>query len=140
MNRSASLLLLLAPSLLHAQGTAADYARSRALRDKLQNLTANVAGSPNWIGDTNRFWYRKTVKGGAEFVVVDAATKEKRSAFDHARVAAALGGKATPLSLPFQEFNFVDDGKAITFAADGSAWRCGRARPGRLRDAVGAGK
>jgi dienelactone hydrolase len=116
-------VILLLPAVLYAQGTAVDYERSRALRDKLQNLTVNVPGPANWMGST-RFWYRKTVKGGAEFVVVDAATQEKRPAFDHAKVAAALGGKATPISLPFQEISFVDDGKAITFNADGSAWRC----------------
>ncbi len=114
----------MAPALLHAQGTAADYARSRELRDKLQNRTVDVAGSPTWIGSTNRFWYRKTVKGGAEFVVVDAATQEKRPAFDHAKVAAALGGKATALNLPFNDFLFVDDEKAITFTAEGAQWRC----------------
>ncbi len=118
------LALLFLPALLFAQGTAADYARSRALRDKQQNLTANVPGTANWIGSTSRFWYRKTVKGGAEFVVVDAATQEKRPAFDHAKVAAALGGKATPISLPFQDFSFVDDEKAISFSAEGANWRC----------------
>src|SRR5215204_5384871 len=111
-------VILLLPAVLYAQGTAADYERSRALREKLQNLTVNVAGPATWIGSTNRFWYRKTVKGGAEFVVVDAATQEKRPAFDHATIAAALGGKATAISLPFQDFTFVDDEKAITFAAE----------------------
>jgi hypothetical protein len=116
--------LLLLPTLLFGQGTAADYERSRALRDRLQNLTANVPGPATWIGSTNRFWYRKTVKGGAEFVVVDAATQEKRPAFDHGKLAAALGAKYTPITLPFQDFSFVDDEKAISFSADGSAWRC----------------
>src|SRR4051794_36824798 len=108
MLRRTPLLLMLGAALAHAQGTAADYARSRALRDKLQNLTANVPGPATWIGDSHRFWYRRTVKGGAEFVVYDADTQQKRPAFDHAKVAAALGGKATALTLPFQEFSFAD--------------------------------
>ena len=118
------LALVFVPTLIFGQGTVADYSRSGALRDKLQNLTVNVAGSATWIGSTNRFWYRKTVKGGAEFVVVDAATQEKRPAFDHAKVAAALGGKATAVNLPFNDFLFVDDEKAITFTAEGAQWRC----------------
>src|SRR3954470_2191639 len=117
-------LFLLTSSLAYAQGTAADYARSRGLRDQFQNLTSNVPGQATWIAGTNRFWYRKTVKGGAEFVVVDADKQEKRPAFDHAKVAAALGGKYTAVSLPFQEFAFADSERAITFSADGSAWRC----------------
>ena len=119
-----TLLFLFTAFLAHAQGTADDYARSRALRDKLQNLTGNVPGPATWIEGTNRFWYRKTVKGGAEFVVVDAEKQEKRPAFDHSKVAAALGAKYTPITLPFQEFAFADGERAITFAADGSTWRC----------------
>ena len=118
------LALLFLPSLMFAQGTATDYARSGALREKLQNQTVNVAGPATWIGSTDRFWYRKSVKGGAEFVVVDAATQEKRPAFDHAKLAAALGGKSTAVNLPFNEFLFVDDEKAITFTAEGTQWRC----------------
>ncbi len=118
------LLCISTPWLARAQGTAADYARSRGLRDRLQNLTANVPGPATWIGSSNRFWYRKTVKGGAEFVIVNAETQQKQPAFDHAKVAAALGGKATATTLPFQDFTFADGERAITFHADGSAWRC----------------
>jgi hypothetical protein len=80
----------LAPVLLYAQGTTADYARAQDLREKFPNLAVNVAGPANWIGDTPRFWYRKTVQGGHEFVLVDAATGSKKPAFDHARIAASL--------------------------------------------------
>jgi dienelactone hydrolase len=118
------IVFALAPCLALAQGTAADYQRSQALRDKYQNLAVNVAGTANWIDGTPRFWYRKLVKGGSEFVVVDAEKKEKKPAFDHEKIAAALGGKYTALTLPFQEINFVDYETAITFAADESMWRC----------------
>jgi dipeptidyl aminopeptidase/acylaminoacyl peptidase len=124
MRRIALFAALVVPALLSAQGTADDYARSRALAEKLRNLTVGVPGPPRWIGDSQRFWYRRTVKGGAEFVIVNAETREKQPAFDHARVAAALGEKYTPITLPFLEFSFADNESAITFAADGSTWRC----------------
>jgi hypothetical protein len=62
-------LLALAPVLVHAQGTAADYQRSGALADRFRDLAINIPGHS--IGATTRFWYRNSVKGGAEFVVVD---------------------------------------------------------------------
>ena len=57
------LLLAATSSLAMAQGTAADFERSRGLREKLQDLSIDVPGPANWIDGTS-FWYRKTVKGG----------------------------------------------------------------------------
>src|SRR5262249_56714103 len=99
-----TVLLALAPVLLFAQGTAADYQRANALRDKFQNLTVDAAGTVTWISDTE-FWYRKSVKGGAQFVLVDAEAQSKKPAFDHEKLAAALsnvaGSKFSAVTLPF---------------------------------------
>src|SRR4029078_9262720 len=111
--RSARVLLggltaLSTPALfsgLVAQGTLDDYRRSAAVTQRLAGLTVDVAQMPTWIGAT-RFWYRKSVKGGNEFVVVDASTGAKKAAFDHAKVATALSTatgetfSATPLPIP----------------------------------------
>ena len=43
-----------------AQGTLADYRRADGLGDRLQGLVVDVAERPSWIGEANRFWYRKT--------------------------------------------------------------------------------
>ena len=56
-----------------AQGTLADYQRGQGLQTKAQGLVVNVPGTPNWIGDSDRLWYSRAVKGGTEFVIVDAA-------------------------------------------------------------------
>ena len=61
-----------------------------ALRNKFQALAVNIPDRVNWIESTSRFWYRKSVKGGNEFVLVDAETLAKKPAFDHERLAAAL--------------------------------------------------
>src|SRR5690606_27890331 len=87
-------LLLLVPAGVRAQGTAADYQRAEGLRERLDGLVVGVAGPPNWIGTSNRFWYRRTAQGGHEYVLVDAATLEKRPAFDHERLARALSAAA----------------------------------------------
>ncbi|MBS1857393.1 MAG: prolyl oligopeptidase family serine peptidase [Acidobacteria bacterium] len=114
---------LLAPAIF-AQGTRADYDRANALREKLQGTAIDLPGTPTWIGESNRFWYRKTVKGGHEFILVDAEKGTRQPAFDHARIAAALGPKYKPETLPFAEFAFADGDKAITFSADSFLWKC----------------
>src|SRR5262245_49844 len=94
--------------LLCAQGPKEDYERANALRDKLQSAALHQPGPATWVGESNRFWYRRTVQGGAEFILVDAENGTKRPAFDHARVAAAIGSKYKANTLPFNEFNFAD--------------------------------
>jgi len=123
--------LSLLPTVIFAQGTLADYERAAGLRNKLQGLVVNAPERANWIEKTSRFWYRKSVKGGYEFVMVDAETLAKKPAFDHEKLAAALskalppGDEAiTALRLPFNEFTFVDGERAIEINAGQSRWRC----------------
>src|SRR5262252_147464 len=122
------LLNLLVPSICPAQVTAADYDRAANLRQKFQSLAINIPEAANAIENTSRFWYRKSVKGGNEFVLVDAATLSKKAAFDHLRLAVSLstatGGKYTAITLPFTTFNFTDKETAITFDAAGTNWSC----------------
>ena len=77
------LAVLALPSLPLSAQTRADYERALALRDTLPGLVLNAPGPASWIGETHRFVYRKSVKGGHEFVMVDADTQQKRPAFDH---------------------------------------------------------
>ena len=113
----------------YAQGSLDDYRRAATVTQRLAGLTVNVAQSPTWISPT-RFWYRKSVKGGNEFVMVDAATGAKTAAFDHTRLSGALstasGGTFTAVTLPFTEFTYIprDDEPAIELDARGSRWRC----------------
>ena len=147
MARPAALFLMaFAASNLAAQGTAADYARAEQLNAHYDGLAANIPDRPTWIGRTSRLWYRRTVKGGGyEFIVVDVAAKTKGPAFDHAKLAAGIiragltetpaagrGGAGAPgastlisaTNLPFSDFTFADDERAIEFVAAGYNWRC----------------
>ncbi|HET9983171.1 MAG TPA: prolyl oligopeptidase family serine peptidase [Longimicrobiales bacterium] len=118
---------LLAPVRAAAQGTLEDYRRASHVLDGLSDLAVNVAEPPTWI-DAGRFWYRKSVTGGNEFVLVDAATGAKRPPFDHARLASALSSAAdtgyTAVTLPFSDFSFADGESAVEVEARGSRWRC----------------
>ena len=67
------LILTLLAGVAAAQGTLEDYKRGQGLQAKAQGLVVNVPGAPNWIGESNHFWYSRSVKGGTEFLLVDAA-------------------------------------------------------------------
>jgi dipeptidyl aminopeptidase/acylaminoacyl peptidase len=131
-----------------AQGTAADYQRADGLRDRLEGLVVDAAETPTWVGTgSSQLVYRKSVKGGYAFVLVDAATLRKGPAFDHDRLAAAFvaardttkprpaapARATTGVTLPFARFTFVDGSRAIEFTAggrpgetvtDSARWRC----------------
>ncbi|MBI3469954.1 MAG: DPP IV N-terminal domain-containing protein [Candidatus Solibacter usitatus] len=120
-------LLAFVPVLACAQGTLADYERANGLRERNQALAVNLAERATWIDKTSRFWYRKSVKDGHEFVLVDATTLAKTPAFDHKRLAAALakasGEKVAALKLPFLTLTFVEELRAIEFAAFETRWK-----------------
>ena len=134
------LLQSMLPQSAYAQGTLADYQRAGGLRVRLQGLAIDIPERTNWIAISTRFWYRKSVKGGNEFVLVDAETLAKKPAFDHERLAVSLstaaGQQYTALKLPFNTISFVDDEKAIEFTVgefqpqfggfggEGARWRC----------------
>src|SRR5262245_14930904 len=115
------------PATSAAQGTTADYQRADTVAERTDGLVLDVPEAPHWLAG-NRFWYRKSVKGGNVFVLVDAASAEKRPAFDHDRIAAALGAAAqhtyTGVTLPFRTFTFVDNDRAIDVTVDNFVWRC----------------
>ena len=122
-------ILCPAPPVL-AQGTVADYQRAMGMREKYQELAPNVPEAATWIEKSSRFWYRRSAKGGNEFVLVDAETLQKRPAFDHEKLAAALTTELAPekaftaVTLPFTTFTFVDGDRAIEVTANGTTWRC----------------
>ena len=82
-----AMILVSLPVKLLAQGKPADYERAANLKEKLQPLVYNVIDQSGWIEETSRFWYRKSVKGGVEFNVLDAETPTKKIAFDHEKLA-----------------------------------------------------
>jgi len=99
------------------------YVRAeRLLAANAAKLTSDLVIDPNWIGESDRFWYRWKSLTGVEFVLVDPATGERSQAFDHSRLAAALSqATGTPCAaarLPFDEIEFLDEGGSIVFEID----------------------
>ena len=142
--------LLLGHEPLRAQGTLADYQRGQALGGRSQGLVVDVPGAANWIGETDHFWYTRSVRGGTEFVLVDAGAATKKAAFDHEKLAAAIssasGKPYTALTLPFaprtggrggaggrgagagapttSPLTFIDGERSIRFGSGGFLWTC----------------
>jgi dipeptidyl-peptidase-4 len=126
------LLSILAP-VGFAQGTLEDYQRAqRFLPGNLRHLISTADVAPHWIEKSNRFWYRRTGPKGSDFVLVDAERNTSSAAFDHARLAQALAAASkhaySAADLPFTDFEFVEDGKAIRLslkdAEPGESWIC----------------
>ena len=114
---------------LPAQGTRSDYERANGLRRRTENKVYKTRVAPHWFAGNSRFWYRNDLAGGErEFVLVDAGNGTRRPAFDHARMAAALG-KATgkPIDakrLPIDQLDFSDKEPVVLVRAEGKLWRC----------------
>jgi dipeptidyl aminopeptidase/acylaminoacyl peptidase len=122
-------LLLLVPGLTYAQGTREDYLRAEGFLPWNVRRRVSVARVvPHWIGGGERFWYRKEGPAGKEFLLVDAARNTCAPAFDYAKLAAALSRAANrqyqPTQLPFDSFDFIQEGKAIRFDLEGVRWAC----------------
>ncbi len=102
---AAAICALSVTTALLGQGTLADYERAQGLQTKALGLVVNTPGAVTWIGDSDHFWYSRSVKGGTEFVLGDASAGSKKLAFDHDKLAAAISTatdhKYTGLTLPF---------------------------------------
>ena len=132
MNRTAvvaaAALVLGMAADVRAEGTVADYQRALALRDTYQDAAPGMAEPATWIEGTSRFWYRRSARGGNEFMLVDAETLQKRPAFDHEKLAASLsratGRPYTPLKLPFNTLEFADKERTLEVRVEGALWKC----------------
>ena len=106
--------------------TAEDYANAeKFLRQYTNPLVFGASVRPTWINE-NSFWYRNNIPEGNEFILVDTKKKQRKRAFDHKKLAAALSeasGKIyEPFKLPFQSFEFSDDRNSLIFTANSAQY------------------
>ncbi|MBP1637168.1 MAG: peptidase dipeptidylpeptidase domain protein, partial [Acidobacteria bacterium] len=133
--------------------TVEDYARAeKFLAPSVTPLVVGGSVSPTWLPD-DRFTYRSTTADGVQFLLVDPVKATKAPAFDHARLAAALGAAAggtfDPKRLPFPSIELSADGRTVAFDVQARRWSCdvagtackdaGQARGGRGGEAGGRG-
>ncbi len=123
----AAALALAAARAAFAQGTAEDYARSRALAERFRGKVFRAEVRPRWSPDGERLAYRvETAAGRHEYFLADASTGERRPAFDPVRMAEALskatGKEVRADRLPVDEIEPLADG--IWIGSGRSGWRC----------------
>ena len=114
---------------LAAQGTLEDYQRAvKFLPGNLARAYSTGDVFPTWIEKSDRFWYRTSGPKGAQFILVDAAQNTSGPAFDQEKLADSLSHAAhrefKATELPFDSFEFVEDGKAIRFEIESATWTC----------------
>ncbi|MBC8350676.1 MAG: DPP IV N-terminal domain-containing protein [Planctomycetes bacterium] len=134
MNRTSHVLQLLflfvlLPCVASGQGTKADYERADGLRDRSSGKVFKSKVKPNWFRKGKAFWYRNDLAGGArEFILVDATSGTRESAFDHERLANTLASvsrrQVTGTHLPIEALTFNERKKTVRFRAYGKMWSC----------------
>ena len=112
-----------------SQGTLEDYQRAEQfLEPNVNQLVRNEQVTPNWINESNRFSYKRQLPDGKQFLLVDASHNTREPAFDHERLATALsqatGVECTAVDLPFERFEFVEDGQEIHFVVGDARYDC----------------
>jgi dipeptidyl aminopeptidase/acylaminoacyl peptidase len=105
------------------------YRQANLLDSTIRNKVFKTNVQANWQADGESFWYRNFLKDSTlEYIYVDAAKGQKQKAFDHTRLAQAVGkaaGKTYDASrLRINNMIFENNAKQISFQMDGKWWRC----------------
>jgi len=115
-------------SLTFAQGKKEDYQRAEKVKQVMDTKVFYAPSAFHWLDDNARVWYVNSTPAGKKFVLADVKNKTKLPAFDHQKLAAGLatasGMKVNADSLPFTDISYVDNGKAVEFTVNETAWKC----------------
>ena len=125
--------LLLACALLavagYAQRTPVEKANyqgaERYSPAKLRQMVYSTSVSPNWLENSNRFWYGYTTQDGTKWYMADPDRGTKRLLFDNDKMAAdltrILKDPYDAQHLPISRMRFTADEKAFRFTVASSA-------------------
>jgi len=62
----------------------------RFLPDQVSKLVFDLAVTPHWFSESDRFWYGYQTTEGTRYFIVDPVKRTKTPLWDNAKVAAAL--------------------------------------------------
>ena len=92
--------------------------------DKLKRLIFSTAVNPNWLNNSNRFWYVYETSEGKNWYMVDPEARRKELLFNNAHLAAQL---TRIIKDPFdaqhidlRNLEFTDDEQRIRFEVNSS--------------------
>jgi dipeptidyl aminopeptidase/acylaminoacyl peptidase len=112
-----------------AEGTLDDYKRAFNTRETTANKVFRDRIREQWFKDNSRFWYKNDLPNEkCEFVLVDAEAGVRKKAFDHERLAEALGEasgqEVLADKLPIEKLEFSESGLELEFKTKGKKWKC----------------
>ena len=105
------------------------YKQATLLDSTIRNKVFKTNLQANWQPDGESFWYRNSLKDSVlEYIYVNAANGTKQKAFDHAKLAQAVGKAAgktyDPLRLRIGNMLFENNASQVTFQLDRQWWEC----------------
>ncbi len=117
---------LLLGNALYAQGTLNDYQRAFSLSSNFKDKVFYSDVNPQWIGNTNQFWYVRNTPQGKVYVVTDAVKKTRKELFDHQKLAKLLASSAgqtiDATKLPLQELQVNPSLDTLRFICNNYKW------------------
>ena len=104
-----------------------NHDRSTSFAERVSNAYSETKVNPKWIGDTNRFWYRREIQPGQfSFIFVNPEQRICRPAFDHERLAKQLKDRGIEASVDALPIDWIDpssDGESTKFRIAEKKWQ-----------------
>jgi dipeptidyl-peptidase 4 len=87
---------------------------------KIAKLADSRSIRPNWLKDSDKFWYSYKTSDGTQYYLVNPALKRKNLLFDRVQMAAKLSAITkegyNPKDLPIKQIKFDDNNVEFTFS------------------------
>lgn len=112
---------------IDAQVTRDDYQRADSIL-KLNDLVYHQISNVNWVDSTSTFWYQIKTRSGIEYLLVDAAKKTRKPAFNTEKLVNELnkqpGIKTSAKSVNLQDLKIDTKKNSIHFVFKKAYWTC----------------
>ncbi len=94
----------------------------RFLPDQVSKLVFDLAVTPHWFSESDRFWYGYQTTEGTRYFIVDPVKRTKTPLWDNAKVAAALSTLTNfpydAQHLPIKRLKLVEKDTRMRFAVE----------------------
>jgi dipeptidyl-peptidase 4 len=115
-------VLVFACSLSYGQYKADFRAAEKFSNENLGKMLGSSSVQPNWLKESNLFWYSYKTGDGTLWWLVDPAKKSRVPLFDVYEMASTINQQISKpvnhLDLPIRNLKFKDDNKSFHFEVD----------------------
>ena len=107
---------------LSAQSIEQQYKNADNYANKYNSLQYGLKTTPEWISDSDNFWYAESDAKGVKYMIVDAKAKTKKQLFNSAKMIKAIFSK-TGKNIEIKDFMVSDlvvnkDLSSVAFSYD----------------------